>query len=72
MSRDKIVEICKKVYDYLLAKGWNSTLVKVIVGAAFGIACAYLLSSCSVSYKYNGVEYQGGLLTPIIVEGDKK
>ena len=72
MSKDKIVEICSKAYTYLVSKGMNSTLVKIIVGALFGIACSYLLTSCSMSYKHDGIEYKGSLLTPLEVERDYK
>ena len=72
MNRDKIIELCKVMYGYLISKGCNSTLVKVLVGAAFGIACAYLLSSCTMSYKYDGVEYKGTILTPVTVERESK
>lgn len=65
MKKEQIVEICKKCYDYLISKGFNATVIKIIISMAFGLACAYLLSSCSVSYKYNGVEYQGAIFTPI-------
>lgn len=72
MKKEQITEICNKVYKYLLAKGWNSTLVKVLISALFGVACAYLLTSCSMSYKHDGIEYKGSILTPLEVERDSK
>jgi hypothetical protein len=65
MSKDNLIKICKGVYNYLIKKGLNSTLVKVLVAAAFGVAAAYLLTACSVSYKNEGVEYKGSILTPV-------
>ena len=72
MKKEKIAEICNKAYDYLVSKGMNSTLVKIIVGAIFGIACSYLLTSCSMTYKHDGIEYKGSILTPLEVERDYK
>lgn len=72
MKKEHIAEICKKVYNYLVDKGMNSTLVKILVGALFGIACTYLLTSCSMTYKNNGIEYQGSILTPITIERESK
>lgn len=68
--KNKIVEICKVAYNYLIKKGLNSTISKVIISALFGIACAYFLSGCSVTYENDGVEFKGSILTPI--EGDYK
>lgn len=65
MNKEKIVEVCKKVYDYLLNKGLNSTIVKVAVAALFGIMCAYLLGGCTMTYKHGEVEYKGAIFTPI-------
>ena len=64
MNREKLIEICKKAYDYLISKGWNSTIVKILISALFGIVAGYLLTSCAMSYKYHDLEYKGTILIP--------
>lgn len=47
--------IGKKAVAWLTAKGWAPTLAKVtvgaIIGAAFGIAAALGMSSCTTTYS---------------------
>lgn len=71
MKKEKIAEICIKAYNYLIKKGWNNTLVKILISALFGIACAYLLTACTMSYKYNGLEYQGTIFIPQVERIEK-
>lgn len=51
MNKDNIKEILTKIYDWAKGKGWNETIIKVVLGALFGIIAAFCLSSCTLGYE---------------------
>lgn len=51
MKKENFVELLKKGYSWLIAKGMNSTVAKIVIGAIFGAVCAFCFSSCSMSYS---------------------
>lgn len=50
-TKNYIVTLLTKIYNYCKSKGWNDTIIKVVIGAIFGIAATFLLTDCSVNYK---------------------
>lgn len=65
MTKETLVKILKKVYDYLKGRGWSETLIKVVLGAAFGVLAAFCLTSCTLSYKTDDIDFSAGIITPI-------
>ena len=51
MNKDNIKEILTKIYDWAKGKGWNETIIKVVLGALFGIIAAFCLTSCTLGYE---------------------
>lgn len=51
MNKDNIKEILTKIYDWAKGKGWNETIIKVVLGGLFGIICAFAFSSCTLGYE---------------------
>lgn len=50
-KKNLIIDALTKAYNWAKGRGWNETIIKVILGALFGIACALVLSSCTVGYE---------------------
>jgi hypothetical protein len=50
-KKEYIVKALAKAYEWAKGKGWNETVIKVVLGAIFGVAAAFLLSSCSLGYE---------------------
>jgi hypothetical protein len=50
-KKECIVKALTKAYEWAKGKGWNETVIKVVLGAIFGVAAAFLLSSCSLGYE---------------------
>lgn len=65
MNKDNIKEILTKIYDWAKGKGWNETIIKVVLGALFGIIATFCLSSCTLSYKTDDIDFAAGIITPI-------
>ena len=65
MTKENLIKVLTKIYDYLKGRGWSETLIKVVLGALFGIICALCFSACTVSYKTDDINFQGGFITPI-------
>ena len=65
MNKDSLKEILTKAYEWAKGKGWNETLIKIVLGALFGIICALCFSSCTVSYKTDDIDFSAGIITPI-------
>lgn len=51
MNKDNIKEILTKIYDWAKGKGWNETIIKVVLGTLFGIIATFCLSSCTLGYE---------------------
>ena len=51
MDKNSLKEILTKAYEWAKGKGWNETLIKIVLGALFGIICALCFSSCTVGYE---------------------
>ena len=49
MKKENFIELLKTCFAWCAGKGCNNTLLKVIFGALFGIACALFFASCSLS-----------------------
>lgn len=50
-KKNIIINILTKAYQWAKGRGWNETVIKVILGALFGIACALVLGGCTVGYE---------------------
>lgn len=50
-KKNAIVETLTKVYDWCKGKGWNETVIKVVLGAIFGILATFCLSGCTLGYE---------------------
>lgn len=50
-KKNIIINTLTKAYNWAKGRGWNETVIKVILGALFGVACALFLSSCTVGYE---------------------
>lgn len=53
MKKENLAELLKKCYTWLIAKGMKSTVAKILIGAIFGVICAFCFSSCSLHYADN-------------------
>lgn len=53
MKKETFIELLKKGYSWLIAKGMNSTVAKLLIGAIFGAICAFYFTSCSLHYSDN-------------------
>lgn len=51
MEKNTLIKILTLIYNWARGKGWNDTIIKIILGIAFGIAATFTLTSCSVGYK---------------------
>ena len=51
MNKDSLKEILTKAYEWAKGKGWNETLIKIVLGALFGIIAAFCLTSCTLGYE---------------------
>lgn len=49
-KKDIITKALSKAYEWAKGKGWNETIIKVVLGAIFGIVAAFTLSSCTLDY----------------------
>ena len=49
-KKECIVKALTKAYEWAKGRGWNETVIKVVLGAIFGIAAAFTLSSCTLDY----------------------
>lgn len=65
MNKENLIKILSKVYEWAKGKGWSETLIKVVLGAVFGVVAAFYLSSCTISYKTDDINFRGGFITPI-------
>lgn len=65
MTKENLIKILTKAYEWAKGKGWNETLIKIVIGALFGIIAAFCLTSCTVSYKTDGIDFSAGIITPI-------
>lgn len=50
-KKNTIVKMLTNLYTWCKGRGWNETVIKVILGAIFGIAATFILSGCSLSYE---------------------
>lgn len=50
-KKNEIVKILTKLYDWAKGKGWSETVIKVVLGAIFGIIAAFCLSGCTLGYE---------------------
>lgn len=53
MKKETFIELLKKGYSWLIEKGMKTTIAKVLIGAIFGVVCAFCFSSCSLHYSDN-------------------
>lgn len=51
MNKENLKEILTKIYEWAKGKGWNETIIKVVLGALFGIIAAFCFSSCTLGYE---------------------
>lgn len=51
MKKEDLINLFKKIYTWCIGKGWNEKIVRIILAALFGVACAYLLNSCTLGYE---------------------
>lgn len=63
-KKNIVINLLTKAYNWAKGRGWNETLIKVILGALFGVACALWLSSCTVAYKSTSQEFTGTVVVP--------
>lgn len=66
MTKENLIKVFTKAYDYLKGRGWSETLIKVVLGALFGIICALCFSSCSISYKTDDINFTSGFMVPVV------
>lgn len=65
MDKNSIKEILTKIYEWAKGKGWNETVIKVVLGAIFGIICALFFTSCTINYENDDIRFSGGFITPV-------
>lgn len=65
MTKENLIKVLTKIYDYLKGRGWSETLIKVVLGAVFGVLAAFCLTSCTLSYKTDDIDFNAGIITPI-------
>lgn len=51
MKKEDLIKLLSKIYEWAKGKGWNETIIKVVLGALFGIICAFAFSSCTLGYE---------------------
>lgn len=69
MNKENFIELLKKVYSWLIAKGMKATIAKLIIGVLFGAVCAFCFASCSLHYSDHDKEIDVEIFT---VEGGQK
>jgi hypothetical protein len=65
MNKETLVKILTKIYEWAKGKGWSETVIKIVLGALFGIIAAFCLTSCTLSYKTDDIDFSAGIITPI-------
>lgn len=50
-KKNLIINILTKIYEWAKGKGWSETVIKVVLGAIFGILAALFLSGCTFGYE---------------------
>lgn len=51
MKKEDLIKLLSKIYEWAKGKGWNETLIKIVIGCLFGIICAFCFSSCTLGYE---------------------
>lgn len=51
MKKEDLIKLLSKIYEWTKGKGWNETIIKVVLGALFGIIAAFCLTSCTLGYE---------------------
>lgn len=65
MTKEDLVKIITKIYEWCKGRGWNETIVKIVLGALFGVSCALFFTSCTVAYHTDDIDFSAGIITPI-------
>ena len=50
-KKNLIIKALTNIYEWCKGKGWNETIIKVVLGIIFGVACVFILNGCSIGYK---------------------
>lgn len=51
MNKENLIKALTKAYEWAKGKGWNETVIKIVLGALFGVICAFAFSSCTLGYE---------------------